>query len=85
MLEGVLADDIRVEDEERGVVLAQDLLGELQRTGGTEGLRLDRELYPDVVFFLVLGRSDCAKAGERHVWRRMARTFFRAAVMISGL
>lgn len=52
--EGVLADDVGVEDEERGVVLEQDLLGQLQGTGRVEGLRLDGELDVDVVLFLVL-------------------------------
>lgn len=33
-LEGVFADDVRVEDEERRVILAQDLLGKLKGAGG---------------------------------------------------
>lgn len=41
LFEWVLADDIRVEDEEWGVVLAENLLGELQGTGGSKRLRLD--------------------------------------------
>ena len=41
VLEGVVANDIRVEDEEWRVILEQDLLGELQGTSGVEGLGLD--------------------------------------------
>ena len=35
--EGVVADDVGVEDEEGGVVFAEDLLGELEGAGGAEG------------------------------------------------
>jgi len=55
LLEGVLADDVRVEDKERGVVFSEDLLGELERSGGAEGFCFDGELDADVVFFFVLG------------------------------
>jgi hypothetical protein len=41
LLEGVVADDVAVEDEEGGGVLGEDLLGELERAGGAEGLGLD--------------------------------------------
>ena len=34
LFEGVVADDVRVEDKEGGVVLLEDLLGELEGTGG---------------------------------------------------
>lgn len=54
LLEGIVAGDIGVEDEEGRVVLAQDLLGELQGAGGAEGLRLDGEGDCDVVLLLVL-------------------------------
>lgn len=52
--EGVLADDVRVEDEERLVVPAEDLLGELQGARGAQGFGLDRERDLDVVPLLVL-------------------------------
>jgi hypothetical protein len=52
---GVVAGDVGVEDEEGRVVLAQDVLGELQGTGGAEGLRLDGECDGDVVLLFVLG------------------------------
>lgn len=54
LLEGIVADDIGVENEEGGVVLGEDALGELERTTGVEGLGLDRKLNVDVVFCLVL-------------------------------
>lgn len=54
ILEGVVANDIGVEDEEGRVVLEEDLLGKLQRAGGVERLGLDRELNLDVVLLLVL-------------------------------
>lgn len=53
--EGVVADDVGVEDEEGGVVLAQDGLGELEGAGGAEGLGLDGEGDLDVEHLLVLG------------------------------
>jgi hypothetical protein len=54
LLEGVVAGDIGVEDEEGRVVLAEDALSELERAGGAQGLRLDGELDLDVVLLLVL-------------------------------
>jgi hypothetical protein len=53
-LEGVFADDVGVEDEEGGVVFAEDLLSELERPGSTEGFGLDGELYSDIVLLLIL-------------------------------
>jgi hypothetical protein len=53
LLEGVFANDIRVENEERRIIFAKDLLGELQRTSGTQWLSLDGELDVHVVLFLV--------------------------------
>lgn len=54
LLEGVVADDIGVEDEEGGVVLAEGLFGEFEGTGGAEGLSFDGEFNVDVVFLFVL-------------------------------
>ena len=54
LLEGVVAGDVGVEDEEGRVVLAQDVLGELEGAGGAEGLRLDGECDGHVVLLLVL-------------------------------
>lgn len=56
LLEGVVAGDIGVEDEEGRVILAQDVLGELEGTGGAKGFGLDGESDADVVLFLVLHR-----------------------------
>lgn len=38
LLEGIVADDVGVENEEGGVVLGKDALGELERAAGVEGL-----------------------------------------------
>jgi len=54
LLEGVVADDVGVEDEEWGVVFAKNLLGQLQGTGGAEGFCLDGEFDADVVCLFVL-------------------------------
>lgn len=54
LLEGVIANDVGVEDEEGGVVLAKGLLGEFERTGGAEGLGFDGEFNVDIVFLFVL-------------------------------
>lgn len=54
VLEGEVADNIGVEDEERRVVLGEDALGKLQGTSGVEGLSLDRELDVDAELLLVL-------------------------------
>ena len=56
LLEGVVADDVRVEDEEGRVVLAENLLSKLQGTGGAQGLGFDGEIDLDVVLLLVLRR-----------------------------
>lgn len=50
----ILANDIGVEDEERRIVLAENLLSELQRTSSAEGFRLDGECDANVVLLLVL-------------------------------
>lgn len=54
LLKGIITDDIGVENEEGRIVLAQNLLCQLQGTSGTEGFGLDGELDSDVVLFLVL-------------------------------
>ena len=59
LLEGVVADDIGVEDEEGRVVLAQDLLRQLERAGGAQRFGLDGELNVNIVFLLIfLERRD---------------------------
>lgn len=54
ILEGELAGNIRVEDEKGRVVLAKDVLGELQRTGSAERFWLEREVDLDAACCLVL-------------------------------
>lgn len=54
LAKGVFADDVRVENEEGRVVFAEDLLGQLERSGGAEGFGLDGEFNVDVVLILVL-------------------------------
>lgn len=53
-LEGVGTGDVRVEDKEGGIVLAQDFTGEGEGTSGTERLGLDGEGDGDAVLFLCL-------------------------------
>lgn len=53
VLEGEIADDVRVEDEERRIILAEDLLCELQGTSGAQWLGLDGEGDIDVVLFFI--------------------------------
>ena len=65
LLEGVVACDIGVEDEEGRVVLAEDVLSELEGTGGAEGLGLDGECDGDAVLLLVL-RSGLLCALDRN-------------------
>ena len=50
----VLADDVGVQDKDRGVVLLEDLFGQLERTGGAQRLFFDREGDGDAVLFFVL-------------------------------
>ena len=54
LLEGIVAGDIGVEDEEGTVVLAKDALSELERTSGIEGLGFDREVDLHVILLFVL-------------------------------
>lgn len=61
--EGEVADDVRVEDEEGLVVLAERLLGELEGAGGVEGLGLNGEGDVDVVLLLVLAGEEDISIG----------------------
>ncbi len=54
LLEGVFAGDIGVEDEEGGIILSEDLLGQLQGAGGAQGLVLDRDGNIDSELLLIL-------------------------------
>jgi len=52
--EGVFTDNIRVENEEGGVVFGENSFGKLEGAGGVEGLRFDGEGDFDVESFFVL-------------------------------
>jgi hypothetical protein len=54
LLERVIAGNISVQDEERGVVFAQNRFSKLQRASGTEGFCLEGECDLDVVLLLEL-------------------------------
>lgn len=54
LLEGVFAGNVGVQDEEGGVVLAEDVGSQLQGTGSAKGLGLDGESDLDAEFLLVL-------------------------------
>jgi len=76
LLEGVVAGDVGVEDEEGRVVLAQDVLGELEGAGGAEGLGLDGECDGHVVLLLVLHSrlfecSGLRRGGYTHCLERL--------------
>lgn len=57
LLEWEITDNIGVENEERRVVLAQDLLRQLERASRAQRFRLDREFNVDTVLLLVLLES----------------------------
>ena len=65
-IKGVVADDIRVQDKEGGVILAEDFLRKFEGTGGAKGFRFDGEFNLDVVFFFILIREEkqSASAGQ---------------------
>ena len=84
LLERIVADDIRIQDEERRIILTKDLLGQFQRASSAERFRFDGEFDLDVVFLLVLGCvSLCSSCSA---WIKVERrvTFFKAATMMSG-
>jgi hypothetical protein len=82
LLEGVVAGDIGVEDEEGRVVLAQDALGQLERASGAEGFCLDREFDLDIVLLLVLRTGYwCTSLGS---CASGVLTVLSASAMISG-
>jgi hypothetical protein len=80
-MEGVLANDIGIENEERGNVFSKDLLGKLQGTGRPERLSLDRE--GDLDFVLFLNWSRLATRTQVANWVQL--TFFNTLIMTSGL
>lgn len=82
ILEGKVTNDIGVEDEERRVVLAQDLLGQFQGASGAQGFGFDREFDTDVVLFFIL-RKQSAHVGCKNVKNRK-RTFLRVETITSG-
>ena len=58
ILEGVVANNIGIEDEKRRVILAQNPLGQLQGPRGAQGFGFDGEFNVDVVLFLVLNHGE---------------------------
>jgi hypothetical protein len=62
LLEGVVANDIGVQDEERRIILAQDLLRQLQRTSSAQRFGLDGELNAHTILLLVL-----LQGGDHHI------------------
>ena len=63
--EGVVADDVRVEDEEGGRIFAEGFGGEFEGAGGAEGFVFDGEFDADVVFFFVLDMQRIKISGNR--------------------
>lgn len=54
LLERVVTDDVRVENEEGRVIFAENLFGELERTRRAERFSLDGKFNFDAVVFLIL-------------------------------
>lgn len=63
LLEGVVADDVGIENEEGRGVFAEGLFGQFQGAGGAKGFRFDGEFNVDVVFFRVLGQNAEVRLG----------------------
>lgn len=60
LMKGVVADNIRVEDEERRVIFSKSLFSQFEWASRPKRFCLDRELNPDIVFFLVLQQKPLA-------------------------
>ena len=80
LLEGVVAGDVGVEDEEGGVIFAKGLLGQLEGTSCTKRFCLDGEHDIDVVFLFVLMNLSC----RDRLTLVLEQTFFSAPSMTSG-
>ncbi len=84
----VVADDVGVQNKERGAVFAESLFGKFERASGAEGFGFDGELDVDVVLFRVLVeegvsiRSTC-RGLEPQLQEQ--DTSFNAFSMMSGL
>lgn len=63
LFEWIVADDIAVQNEERAIVLGQNLPGKSKRTGGTKRLGFHREGDGDIEFFFIL-----LKSGYHYFW-----------------
>ena len=83
--EGEVADDVRVEDKEGLLVLAEDVLGELEGTGRIEGLGLDGEGDVDAELLLVLRAVLVSSPRGGYPGVGSGLTSARAASIISGL
>lgn len=57
LLEGIFANDVRVENEKGTIVFAEDLFSQFERTRRPQGFGFNGELNLDVVFFFVLMMS----------------------------
>lgn len=67
LLEGVFADDVGVEDEERAVILAENLFCQLQGTSSAEGFGFDGEFDLDIVLLFVLRQDKwVSRDGPQH-------------------
>lgn len=57
LVKRVVADDIRIEDEERRVIFSKSLFGQLKGASRPKWFRLNGEFNPDIIFFLVLHQN----------------------------
>ncbi len=63
LAEGIVADDIGVEDEEWRVILSKSLLCQFERTCGPQWFCLNGNLDIDIVFFSILWRKRISRRG----------------------
>lgn len=87
LFEGVVADDVGVENEEGGGVFAEGFLGQFEGPGGAEGFGFDGEFDVDVVFvgILVGQRVSVGRAWLEDVFKaRRLHTSFKAFSITSG-
>ena len=48
-MEGIVTDDVGVQDKEWGVILPKDFLGKLEGTCRAEGFRFDRKIDFNII------------------------------------
>lgn len=57
LVKRVVADNVRIEDEEGSVIFSKSLFSQLEWAGRPKWFGLDREFNIDIIFFLVLQQN----------------------------